>query len=154
MYPSQHIILGILFGTFLFLLWSNYFGIIGVIIVFASSVLIDVDHYIYYALKKKDWNLKHSYLWYRSLEEKTSLWSRNKLNSVHAGCFFLHGIELIFIFLVLGFFLTKLFYFIAIGLSFHLIMDRFTENIYHDRTDKISIIYDFIKFKKLRFIDD
>ena len=53
MYPKHHILLGFIFSVFVFILFPKI-GILGVSIIFLSSFLIDVDHYIGYAIRKRD----------------------------------------------------------------------------------------------------
>jgi len=51
---------------------------------------------------------------------------------------------------LLGLFISKYFLFILIGIMLHLFLD-ITEEIYLGaRLDKISIVYDFFKFKRLK----
>ncbi len=155
MYPSQHLFLGILFGVLLFSIWSNYFGISGMIIVIASSVLIDVDHYLYIAIKKKQFNFFKVKKWFPVAKKKLFELNSERRNNAYTGWWFLHGVEFMSIFLLLGLFLSKYFLFVFYGLFFHHILDYLHEHDYHyDRYDKISSIYDFLKFRKMEFIDD
>ena len=59
MLPKIHILFG---AIFTFLIWAflklTFFNLL---IIFFSSFLIDVDHYIYYSFKNKDWSLKRAY---------------------------------------------------------------------------------------------
>ena len=52
MLPKYHIIFGFLFSLILFIFFP-FIGLGGFLIIFASSVLIDVDHYAYYLFKNK-----------------------------------------------------------------------------------------------------
>ena len=51
MLPKYHIIYGFILSLILFLIFPTL-GLIGAGIIFLSSFLIDVDHYIYYVLKE------------------------------------------------------------------------------------------------------
>ena len=62
MYPTQHLLLGIIFSLVLLFLFPQI-GFLGASIIILSTVLIDVDHYVYYVYKKKDLSLKNSYNW-------------------------------------------------------------------------------------------
>ncbi|MBA7700024.1 hypothetical protein ES703_108730 [subsurface metagenome] len=151
MLPMHHLFSGIIFSLILLFLFPQI-GLIGFLIIMLSTVLIDVDHYLYYVYKKKDWSLKHAYNWFIKNKKKFLSLSRKQRNKFYTGFFFLHGIEILLILFLLGKFLSIYFYYILIGVSFHLFLDIIYQRKIHDRLDRISIIYDFLKFKKLRFI--
>lgn len=152
MYPSQHLFFAAIFSLILFLLFP-YFGIVKISIVFLSAIFFDVDHYLWYVYKKKDLSLKNAYNWFIGNERKLLSFSRKQRNTLAGGLCFLHGIEILAIFFV-GIFLSQYFLFVFVGISFHLLLDIINETIYRDRIDKFSVIYDFFKYKKLKFIDD
>ena len=152
MYPTKHFILGTIFASFLFFLFPSI-GFLGLFLIVASSVLIDVDHYLYYSFRKNDFSLKNSYLWFIKHSKKFHSLNRKTRNKVYSGWFFLHGIELLILFFFLQFF-NKIFLFIFIGVAFHLFLDYLHNIFYFDRIDKFSILYDLFKHKKLRFIGD
>ena len=60
MLPKQHLFYGAIFALALFLIFPEI-GLIGGLLIFFSTVLIDFDHYIYYVIKKKDLSLKNAY---------------------------------------------------------------------------------------------
>lgn len=134
MLPKYHIILGFLFSLILYLIFP-FISLWGSLIIFASSVLIDVDHYIYYIFAKKDLSLKNAYSFFIK---------KPKLNPA---MYFFHGIEILLILFILGIFINKLFLFILIGFSFHLFLDIIEQIYYGFRIAKVSLVYDFIKFK-------
>lgn len=152
MYPKQHIIFGIVFSLLLFIIYPQI-NLIGLSLLFFSSVLIDVDHYTYYVYKKKDWSLRRAYKWFMSNEKKFLSLPRKLRNNYYGGFFFLHGVEMLFILILLTMFVSKYFFFIFIGIFFHLLLDIVDEPRYKDRIDKVSVIHDFLKFKKLKFVD-
>ena len=151
MLPKSHILLGFIFSLILFIIFPKI-GIIGFVIIFFSSFLIDVDHYIYYVFKKRDLSLKNAYSWFIQKRKKYLALSRKKRNEVYLKIHFLHGIEPLLILFVLGFYVSEYFFYILIGFAFHLFLDITHQRKFHDRLDRISLIYDFIKFRKLRFI--
>ena len=151
MYVKWHILLGIIFAGMFFFIWPSI-GLIGFSLIFLSSFLIDIDHYIYYICKKKDWNLKNAYEWYMSMDKKMGLLSRKKRNQIYVSFCFLHGVEILLILLILGIVISEYFLFIFLGFSFHLFLDIIYEQFYIDRLDKISIIYDFLKYRKSKKI--
>ena len=63
MYVKYHVLLGAIFTFLIWLIWPQV-GITGVVLIFLSSFLIDVDHYVFYALGNHDWNLKNASNWF------------------------------------------------------------------------------------------
>jgi len=147
MYPRQHIILGFIFSAIIFFIFPSIKPI-GFLIIFLSSVLIDVDHYLYYVYKKKDWSLSKAYEWFVRVGEKERKLSRKERNK-HKNCFmFLHGIEILTLLYILGAFFHTYFFYVLIGFAFHLFLDTFYEKFFNDKLEKVSVIWDYIKFKK------
>jgi len=109
MFPKWHILFGAIFSLILFLVFKvNLFYSI---VVFLASVLIDVDHYLFYVKRKDDWNLKTAFNWFVALEKK-----HKPLALIF------HNIEFVILILILSFF-HNFFLFILIGLLFHLSID-------------------------------
>jgi len=81
------------------------------LLVFISGFLIDIDHYIWYALKFKDFNPKNSYIFHK---ERRQLIEVDRLHIFHV-------IEFWLLMLILGivFYIPTL----ILGLVIHLIMD-------------------------------
>jgi hypothetical protein len=153
MKPLKHLILGIVFATILFVIFPEI-RLIQLGIIVASSVLIDVDHYFYYVYKKKKLNPFKAYRWYTSRRHKCCSLPKEQKRKIHFGTFCLHGIEILIILLLLGFFVSDIFYFILIGFTFHLLSDLSIEIIWYNRYNKLSVIYSFLKSKGLTFIED
>jgi hypothetical protein len=153
MYPSRHVFYGLIFSLFLFLLFPEI-GIIKAGIIFASSVLIDIDHHIYHVFKKRIWSLKQTYK--NSLEEFKIYMklSKTQQKKVYSGIFFLHGVEILIVLLLLGFFVSDFFNYVFIGFSFHLLLDVLHQATYKANIDKISLIKDILASKKLTYIGD
>jgi hypothetical protein len=150
--PRYHIFLGLIFSIVLFLIFPSI-SLIGAGIIFLSSFLIDVDHYIYYVLKEKDINpVKAVKYFFRKRKKLTSMNSK-KRNEFYSGFCFLHGIESLIILLIGEIFLSKYFLFILFGFIFHIFLDILQEMYEGLRIDKISVIYDWFKFKKLKFLE-
>jgi len=147
MLPKHHILLGTIFAAALFLIFPKI-SLIGFLLITASTVLMDVDHYVYYVFKKRDLSLKNAYNWFLKKQERLLLLSKEQRNKVLGPFCFLHGIEILIILLLLGLFVHKYFYFLLIGAAFHLFLDIIYQRKIHDRLDRISIIYDFIKLRK------
>ncbi len=150
MHPRQHFFFGIFFSLFLFFIFPKI-ELIEALIVLASTVLIDVDHYIHYVFTKKNLSLRKAINWHhKKIREFTSLTRENRNKSYIAFCLF-HGIE-ISILLFFGIFLSHIFLFIFAGAAFHLLLDIICQPAYQDRIDKVSLVFDFFKFKKLKCI--
>jgi len=153
MYPKHHFFLGIILALILFFIFPQI-GWIGFFIILTATVLIDVDHYTYYVYKKKDWNLKKAYYWSFKNGKKYLSLPREQKDKYYTGFCFLHGIEILIILFFLGKFFSVYFYYILIGFSFHLFLDIIDQIIINKRIDKLSVIHDFFKFKKLKLIQE
>ena len=146
MLPKYHIFLGFLFSLILYLVFP-FIGFLGFFIIFFSSFLIDIDHYIYYIFKKKDLNLKNAYKYFFEKRKKYISSTKPVKEMSNPAMYFLHGIEILLVLFLLGIFVNKLFLFIFIGFLFHLFLDILEQIYYGFRITKVSLIYDFINFK-------
>ena len=152
MYPIQHILAGFFLALLLYFLFPQT-GLLGVSLIFFSSFIIDVDHYLAYVFKKKNFNLKKAYNWHMEMDKKSLKLSREERNNSFLCLCFLHGFEIFLIFLILGVVFSKYFLFISIGIAFHLFLDVIYGFTYSDRIDKLSVIYDFFNYKNLKDIE-
>jgi hypothetical protein len=152
MLPKYHIILGFFFSSLLFVILPSI-GLLNTGVIFLSSFLIDIDHYLLFVVKKRNLNPKKAVEWFFKKKEKYDRIPVKNRNNFYSGFYFLHGFELLVILFLFGLFLSDIFFFILSGFIFHLFLDVL-ENIFLDkRIDKISIIYDFVKFRKLKEIE-
>ncbi|MBU1246185.1 MAG: hypothetical protein ABIJ20_04565 [Nanoarchaeota archaeon] len=101
---KYHFIFTLIFCIFLFqfIQWWT-------IAVFFSGFFIDIDHYLYYILKKRNFNLKKAY------QCETKPFGRDRLHIFHT-------IEFYTLIFGLAIF-HNFFFFILIGLSFHQLID-------------------------------
>jgi hypothetical protein len=152
MYPKYHVFFGLILAVILYFVFPDI-KIIGATLIFFSSFLIDFDHYIAYVYNKKDFSIKKSLEWNYSLSNKFKSLNRENRNNYYSFICFLHGFEILFIILLLTIFASPTFLFILTGFTFHLTLDTFHQTFYWDRMDKLSIIYDHFKFKKLKKIE-
>lgn len=120
MLPKWHILFGFAFSYILIYFFN--FSIIAGLIIFLSSVLIDVDHHIYYILKKKNISLKNSYNWFLKQRKKYLKLNRTQKKNIQTPIFIFHGIEFILLLILLSF-LNKFFLWILIGVLFHIVFD-------------------------------
>jgi len=152
MLPTKHLFFGIIFSLFLLIL-SPKIGLIGFFILLSSTVFIDVDHYLYYVYKKRDISLKRAHQWFSNRLKKIISLPKNKRDNFPGIICFLHGVEVLFITIILSFFISKYFFYVFMGFAFHLLLDSIDQTIYWNRIDKFSLIADFFKFKKLNLLE-
>ena len=138
MLPKKHIILGAFFFLLVWILFPKI-GFSGSLIIFASSVLIDVDHYIYYIIKKRNLSLSKAYKWYLKNKNVLIKMNKNQRKEIYSGLCFLHGIEAIAILFLLTvlFPMQKVTLFILIGFIFHEITDAIGLYTSDYRLDKV-----------------
>jgi hypothetical protein len=153
MLPQNHFFIGLIASVILYFGFPDI-GILNLVVFLLASVLIDVDHYLYYVYKKKDWSLVNSVRWFLKKRAFMRKAGRKVRNEVWVGFFFLHGIEVLTLIWLLGFFIWDIFYFVLLGFLLHLILDYVHQIRERDRFDKFSIVYDYFKYKKLKFIDE
>ena len=144
MLPKYHIILGFFFSLILFLIFP-FIGLLGFLIIFVSSVLIDADIYLYYVFTKKNFNLINAMKYYSKKRKEVLLLPMEQRAKKQGNIRIFHGIEVLLILFLLGFFINKIFLFIFIGFSFHLFLDIVEQIYYGFRISKISLIFDFVK---------
>lgn len=152
MMPSSHIVLGFVFAILVWFMFPST-GILGVLIIFISSFLIDFDHYLGYVIRKKDFSPIRAYVWNLSITKKAFSMPRKEKDKFYTFVCFFHGVEILVILLILGNFVSKYFFFVFIGFSFHLALDAIHSYVYDYRLDKMLLTYDYFKFKKLKPID-
>ena len=145
MYPQTHIIFGLLFAVLL-ALTGNY-SPLAPFIIFASSVLIDVDHWFIYVKRTGKLGIKPSYDWF--IARRNDLLKQKKRNPKFVVpkvlCIF-HTIEFYLILSILAFY-SQIFYWILIGISFHYLLDFISDVREKDHGKALSMIYYLIKNK-------
>ena len=147
MLVSRHIIIGALVAIILHLFFPAITWTYSLII-FLSSVLIDVDHYVYYAVLKKDINFKRSYNWFMENREKAKKLKLTNSKNYQEAIFFLHGVEFMFI-LILLIFTSRLFAYVLIGIIIHMLLDFVDATIHGDSfKNKLSAVHTHIRNKK------
>ena len=152
MLPHAHFVFGLLFAGLIFLIMPSI-GLIGLLLIILASVMIDFDHYIYYVVKKRDLSLIKAYGWFRAKSHRFDILPLSeKLKVYRAFCCF-HGLEVPILFFILTFLVSEYFGFIFIGATFHLLLDYYEQWHLGERKDKISVISDFLKFRKLKYLE-
>jgi len=150
MLPKYHILIGAIVSFILWFISPNFFTPVNSLIIFLSSVFIDVDHYLYYVYKKKDWSLKRAYRWF---VDGRKIWfnlSKKERKNYKIAIMIFHGVEL-WIFLLMMIKIHIIFFFIFIGVVTHMALD-FIElyNIEKPLYSKTSQIYLYFKNKKIK----
>lgn len=148
MRPKIHLIIGIIFVILLKLFFPNLTWISLSIILF-SSVLIDGDHYFYYILRTKNFNLIKCYTWYKKHLEETLALPMSERKKRYTGFYIFHGIEPLIVLFLLGIFISQFFIFVFIGFFLHFIVDVPHEYYIKRTLHKISLIYSYTQFERL-----
>lgn len=118
MMPKYHLIINFLVCLPLLFILNHIY----IIIIFLSSVFIDIDHYFYYILKEKDFSLIRAYKWFLMKRVEWLNLPKKERKKHKKGFLIFHGIEP----LILVFILSKIFpifFFIFIGFLMHMIED-------------------------------
>lgn len=144
MYPQSHFLFSLL--TALILVKFNVFGYWIALFIAIVAILVDIDHLIIFAIKRKEWNLKDA--WNSEVKRKFR----------HARTFIHHylGFILITIFIIILFFINKnLFWIIGFGYYSHMFLDYAHLNVLKikerivikkfgltERMDKFELLFD------------
>ena len=148
MRPNVHIIFGIFFAFLIYFIFSQI-SLIGLLIIFFSSVLIDVDHYFYYFIRTKNLNLTKCYSWYDAHLRKILSLPMSGRKKAYTGFYLFHGIEWLTILFLLSKFVFPNFIFLFIGFLLHWIIDAPHEYYIKRTLHKSSLIYNYMQWKKL-----
>jgi len=123
MLPSKHFIFGIIFALILLFIFPQI-GFTGFFIIIASTILIDIDHYIYYIYKKRSLNLFEAYQEVIQNGIKFNKMSKTQKEEIYFEICIFHGVEAIIFLFILFIYLNSPFYlFILTGFVFHQILD-------------------------------
>ena len=152
MYPKWHILYGAIFSVLVLLIFPSV-GLLSTAIILLSSVLIDVDHYIFYVHRYKDKSLKHAYKWFSERGKTLRRLDLEKREKFEQTLLIFHGIEC-WIIIAAMMLLSRLFFFVLIGFLFHVILDLVdlylnNDPVYH----KLSQIYTYKRNKNKRRYD-
>jgi len=143
MFPKYHLIVGLLVSLILFLVFPGI-NLLAAVIIFLSSVLIDFDHYLYYAIKKRDLSLNRAYKWFVRNRIKLFQLAPKERENFKDLILIFHGIEC-WILLILFSFVSKIFIWIMIGIVIHMILDFFDmfaiEEPFYSKMSQIFVIF-------------
>ena len=143
MLPKYHIVIGAIITLIIFSIFT--ITPLQALIIFFSSFLIDVDHYILYIFKTKNLSLKKSrkYFferrrnWLKLLTEDQKRYKRF--------IYFFHGIEFWILLIILSIYFPII-WFVLLGIAIHMILD-FIDFIYYKQPlyAKFSQLYVYQK---------
>jgi len=148
MLPKKHFLYGLIFSLVIYLIFP--INLLEATIIFISSFVLDLDHYLYFIFREKTFGLKKAYQRFIEKGKKFKGLSKEEKKRYVAGFYALHGIEPLIILGILGYFISSYFYFILIGFAFHLILDYIHCIQEFHYPLKISVIWDYFKFRKLK----
>jgi len=152
MLPQYHFVYGLIVSLVMY--FGFDVGILGCLVFLIATVGIDVDHYLYYVYRKRDWSLRRAVGWFMGKRDVMMKMSRKRRSGFYGGFYFLHGLEILLAVFLVGYFVWDLFYFVALGFLFHLILDWIDQILKIDRFDKYFVVWDWFKFRKLKFVDE
>jgi len=144
MFPRAHIFLSISFCIFLFVLFPQM-NLVGLFILFISSLFIDVDHMMYYTFKTRNLNPKKAVSWFIS---KGDFWLSLPLKEKRKydwPIFIFHGIEFLFLLWILSLFFPIV-KFIFLGILFHLFLD-YCHLLFHNAPLMLKISPTYVFFR-------
>jgi len=147
MLPQAHLIIGIIVSGGLYFIFPEI-TLLKAGILLASSFLIDFDHYLFYVHKYKDHSLRRAYDFFRREKKKYKLSQKEHRKYFLINFYIFHGLEWALLFFVLGWFIWNPLIFISLGMLLHLITDLIETLRYPDGFEKISVIHDFLKYKR------
>jgi hypothetical protein len=145
MLPKWHVLFGAFFSLLIFFIFKITF--LEASVIFLSSFLIDIDHYLYYAFTKRKLNLRNAFNWFIDMQKKYYTIPVKKRKNYYYSFLFFHGIESFTLILLLSF-LFPIFWFVFIGFFFHYSLD-IAESLYKRKhfINRLSHIYYLISIK-------
>lgn len=120
MLPKYHLIIGGIVSILLYLL--VHISMIEAFIVFLASFLIDVDHYLLYVFRTKDFSLQRSMEYFYQRRKYLLLLTPHERKRYKKAIFLFHGIECWAIIGALSYFYPFL-VFVLLGIAIHIILD-------------------------------
>jgi hypothetical protein len=147
MMPKIHVFAGLVGAVGLWLVFDV--GWFFCLVFWGASFLIDVDHYFFYVWSERNWSLWKAFKLFLLKKKKYEAMNRKERKKVMKGFWVLHGLEWVLLFGVFGYFIWNMFYFVALGFLFHLVLDWVDIAIQNGRWDKVFVVWDWKKFKRL-----
>jgi hypothetical protein len=120
MRPKWHILFGFVISYILVYFFN--ISIIAGTVIFLSSFLIDIDHYAYYVITKKEQSLRKAYNYFIEARKKFISFSQKEKKKYRRPLMVFHGIEFLAILIALSIF-NNFFLWVLIGIAIHMILD-------------------------------
>ena len=121
MYPTKHLVLGFLFSLFVFAIFPRI-GVLGIATITFSSFLIDADHYMFYACKKKDLSPFKAYNWFLEFIKRRKSLSVEERKKYKHHILIFHGVEFWTIVFIISLY-YNIFTYVLAGVMFHIFLD-------------------------------
>ncbi|MCH7850083.1 MAG: hypothetical protein IH845_00365 [Nanoarchaeota archaeon] len=149
---KYHVLTGILVPGFLYFYFD--IPILAAVTISLASVLIDIDHYFWYAAESKDLNPFNAISWYIRSSPKIKKMPSKKRKEYTKGVFIFHNWICWSILLALGF-LNQIFFYTLVGFVIHIIPDLVVlKKIDESILQKISLGYVLKRNKNKKRITD
>ncbi len=146
MYPKWHILYGFIFSCIFYFFFE--FSFLACSIIFLSSFLFDVDHYLNYVFKNRDFSIKKAYLWNIQRGRRWRMLPYKEKQKHKITFFMFHGIEFMLLLIILSYF-NVLFFLMFLGVFLHMVLDYIDIFYQHDLWySKFSEIYILVRNKK------
>ncbi len=120
MLPKWHFLYGYVFS--IILVYFFHFSLFAGLVVFLSSIFIDLDHVLIYFIKTKNLHPFKFYNWSLVRKEIWNKLSSKEKEDFKRPHFILHGLEAVLILILLSY-LHVFFFWILLGVLLHLILD-------------------------------
>lgn len=141
MHITHHLILGLIISIL-------FYPIVGLnfVIIFLASTVIDIDHYLSYIIRFKNWDYTTAYRYHMD-RHNDYIKSKGTLKQGKTLCFF-HTMEVLGIFFIAAFY-SNFILLISLGLLIHIIFDILSYTSFYFRNGfgwygrRISLIFDF-----------
>lgn len=126
MLPKYHIVIGFITSILLF----SIFNLTPpqILLIFLSSFLIDIDHYLFFVFRKKSLSLKKAFKWFSDRRIKRIAMPTEEQIKYTNHILIFHGIEFWILLVILANYFT-IFWFVLLGFLIHMILD-YIELIY------------------------
>jgi acyl-coenzyme A synthetase/AMP-(fatty) acid ligase len=136
MLPKWHVLINLVLSLILLIFINPVYTLI----FFLSSVLIDLDHYLYYIYEKKDFSLKKAYSWHKLTRERFHNLSKEEKKKHKYFVLIFHGFEILVIMLALSKVYPVLF-FVFLGFFVHLTEDSIIATKFNYLERKLFLTY-------------
>ncbi|VVB80590.1 Uncharacterised protein [uncultured archaeon] len=150
MLPRWHILSGFILSFSLCYFFS--FSLFAGLIVFLSSIFIDLDYVLVYYLEKKDLHPKNFFYWWNKKHEVWKSLQKEERKNFKSPQRILHGVEFLIILLIFSK-INVFFWWIFLGVILHLIFDLIDFGLGEDKhliCSKTSQLWTFHKNKGKR----